>query len=204
MTNLNPYQLFLSQRSPFARRIRLALKRLDLPFEERVVNVFEENPDLLAANPLGMVPALLTPDGLSLFDSAMILEYLHDVSGGIWPSSTREKLIVRQTAALAAGLIQSTVAFFQETAMHEAPSPMWAKDHYLTVVNTLREMERTPEIFWLRDGKLTQAGWDLAVAIDYLEIRIPDLSLAEPYPSLIKLHALANQDAQFRETKPKL
>ena len=100
MTHPNTYQLFLSQRSPFARRIRLALKRLGLPVEERVIDVFGDHPDLLRLNPLGMVPTLKTPEGNGLFDSSAILEYLDDLTGGIWPKDRVLRAHIRQTSTL--------------------------------------------------------------------------------------------------------
>jgi glutathione S-transferase len=203
MSNQNSYQLFLSQRSPFARRVRLALSRLSLPFEERFINVFDHNPDLVAANPLAMVPTLVTPEGSSFFDSSVILENLHDLTGGIWPSLAQDRIRIRQASALAAGLIQSTVAYFQETSMHDVPSPTWAKDHYETVKDTLRVIHETPRHLWVRDGVLTQAGWDLAVALEYLEIRIPSIPFRDN-PGALDILNLASQDLHFAGSRPKL
>lgn len=203
MTKPSQFQLFLSQRSPFARRIRLALERLDLPFTEKPVNVFEENPELLAANPLGMVPTLMTPEGRALFDSATILEYLDDLTGKIWPKDFHARTEMRQAATLAEGIIQSSVLFFQETKMHEVPSPTWTKDHYQTMELTLKHIACTPSHLWIQNGELTQAGWDLAVAIEYLALRIPELKWQELAPAISNVLTIARENSDFCQTSPK-
>ena len=81
---MNQFQpiLFASLRSPFARRIRLALHRLGVSHQEKMVDVFQDNPELNAANPLGLVPTFLIAAG-SITDSTNILEYLNDAHSGI-------------------------------------------------------------------------------------------------------------------------
>ncbi len=202
MANPNPYHLFLSPRSPFARRVRLALRRLGLPVIEHPLNVFDSNPDLEAANPLGLVPALILPDGRALSDSSAILETLHDLHGGVWPELTTDRIEIRQASTLATGLMQAAVSHFQETRMHEVPSPMWAKDHLNAVLSTLRHLESFRTDLWIRSGELTQAGWDLACALEYLEFRIPECRGAIP-TVLSASTGSAREHQPFRETAPK-
>lgn len=174
MTNQNPYQLFLSPRSPFARRVRLALRRLGLPVQEQVLNVLDGSPALEAVNPLGLVPALILPDGTPLSDSSAILETLEDLHGGVWPTSAPLRSQVRQASTLAAGLMQAAVSHFLETRLREAPSSEWAHEHLTTLHRTLWHLDRMRGDLWSHAGALTQAGWDLACALEYLEFRLPD------------------------------
>lgn len=203
MANPNPYRLFLSPRSPFARRVRLALRRLGLPVLEHPLNVLESNPDLEASNPLGLVPALILPDGRALSDSSAILETLHDLHGGIWPERPTDRIEVRQASTLATGLMQAAVSYFQETRMHEVPSPAWAQDHLMTVYRTLRYLAELRSDLWSRSGELTQAGWDLACALEYLEFRMPECRDAIP-PSLKASLELARMIPAFGETAPRI
>jgi hypothetical protein len=204
MSHPHSYRLFLSQRSPFARRVRLALKRLNLPVEERVIDVFGDHPELLALNPLGMVPTLRTPEGLGLFDSSAILEYLDDLGGGIWPSNRELRKQVRMGSTLVTGMIQATVAFFQESSMHDAPSPFWMQDHHDTVVRARERILLLPREIWIQNGNLTQAGWDLAVAMDYLELRMKKLALSKTHPTCTAVLELAGKNPEFLSSKPKL
>ncbi|MBC7396450.1 MAG: glutathione S-transferase family protein [Bdellovibrionales bacterium] len=202
--NANAYHLYASPRSPFARRIRLALRRLSIPHEEKLIDVFEENPDFLEINPLGMVPTLVTPDAGTLCDSANLLDYLHEKTGKIWPVDAASRIQAKQAAFLAYGLIQSTVLLFQETKMHETPSERWVKDHTETLERTLLYLSKLPEILWLQEGALTQAAWDLAVGLDYLSLRFSQIKWKDRYLSLLSIFNLARKDIHFLATEPKL
>ncbi|NDF16265.1 glutathione S-transferase family protein [bacterium] len=203
MSDSTSYQLFFTPRSPFARRVRLAMRRLALPVTETHASVFEEVPELLALNPLGWVPTLRTPEGMGIFDSTAILEYLDDSTGRVWPRSMPDRTHVRQASVLATGIIQSAVQYHQETAMHEVPSPTWAKDHHETMERSIRFATNTPESLWLRGDGLTQAGWDLAVAIEYLAIRAPGIEIPYGHPLINQVMNLAKANPDFRETQPK-
>lgn len=203
MANPNPYRLFLSPRSPFARRVRLALRRLGLTVLEHPLNVLVPNPELESVNPLGLVPALVLPEGTCLADSSAILETLQDLHGGIWPELRADRVEIRQASTLATGLMQAAVSYFQETRMHEVPSPVWAQDHLMTVHRTLRYLAELRSDLWSRSGELTQAGWDLACALEYLEFRIPECRDSIPL-ALMGVLERARQNATFRETAPRI
>lgn len=201
--NTNSYQLFVSLRSPFARRIRLALRRTKLEYQETVLNVFEENPELIAANPFGLVPTLRTPDAGVLFESGNLLDYLHEKTSQIWPTEMKERIQVKQAAVLTAGLMQLTVQLFVETSMHEHPSEMWKKDYSESIERALRKFSEAPAGVWVHQNELTQAGWDLAVSLEYLSLRFPQFQWQSLYPHLQAVVDEARKDAYFLETEPK-
>ena len=62
------HTLYLSLRSPFARRIRLALEELGVPYDVETVDVFNLPPAYDAINPLRRVPVLKTPEGTLIID----------------------------------------------------------------------------------------------------------------------------------------
>lgn len=67
--------------------IRIALECLDLPFEALLVDrrvQAQRSAAYLALNPLGMIPALETPDG-PLFETGAILLWLGDRHAGLLP-----------------------------------------------------------------------------------------------------------------------
>src|SRR3546814_16852330 len=64
------------------------------------------NPEVLADNPLGKIPALILDDGTALFDSRVICEYLdglHD-RARLFPAAGPERLRQLRWQALADGL----------------------------------------------------------------------------------------------------
>ena len=70
-------KLFISARSPFARRVRIAMLESGVRFEEKVVDVFHPTPELLAANPLGRVPVVRLASGMTICESQLILDALY-------------------------------------------------------------------------------------------------------------------------------
>ena len=76
-------KLFTAPLSLFARKVEIALHEKALPFE-RVMVPFNQtagyapkHADVVAANPKAQVPVLID-NGVSLYDSTVILEYLED------------------------------------------------------------------------------------------------------------------------------
>ncbi len=202
MSHSNPYHLFTSLRSPFARRIRLVMKRLKLDCKETMLDVFQHNPALLTVNPLGMVPTLVFPNHGPVADSATILEVLEEETGAIWPKDFNQRIEVRKAAALVEGIMLSSALFFQETKMHEVPSPGWAHEHVSSIQDTLDFLSHAPSFVWYGDGRLTQAGWDLAVAIEYAAFRIPEINWKK-YAIFVAIVDQARKDSYFVETTPK-
>ncbi len=188
------YQLYYSIRSPFARRVRIAMGRLGLPFEAREVNVFEPPADLLAANPLALVPVLVVnekpgvPDGtFSVPDSSTILEYLHESQGErIWPKDLALRARVRAASTLATGLMTETVRWFLEQ-QRESPSADWGGEAIANIERTLAAIAATPlksPPWKVSDLQLTQAGYDLIVALEYMRLRLKGVEWEAKYPEL--------------------
>jgi glutathione S-transferase len=70
------YHLWLS---PFARKVRIALKEKGLDYELHLEKPWQRRKDFLALNPAGEVPVLIEPDGQVLAESTVICEYLDEV-----------------------------------------------------------------------------------------------------------------------------
>ena len=197
------YILFISPRSPFARRIRLVLRRLGLKFEEKSLDVFQDNPILWSANPLGTVPTLLTPDVGAISDSAHLLEYFQEKTGAIWPTPFLARTSMRQASVWCEGIMQSVVWYFQEASLHEAPSPRWLSEHWTSICDTLDHLQKLNGSIWTEPmGDFTQAGWDLVVALDYLDFRMKELDWRARHPHFLSLLERAKTIAAFRETRP--
>lgn len=97
-------KLYSAPLSLFARKVEIALAEKGLAFE-RVMAPFSQTegyrpklPEVLAANPKGQVP-VLEDDGLVLFDSTLIFEYLEDAypTPPLYPAAPRDKAVCRLT-----------------------------------------------------------------------------------------------------------
>ncbi len=197
--------LYASLRSPFARRIRIALKRLNWPHEVTFMNVFEKNDQLLKANPLALVPTLIVGEGAGasvVTDSATILEFLHDHTGKIWPADLEARTAIRQASTWCEGVMQYSVNYYLETKEHEVPSPSWVAEYEENARNTLQALAQLPEKTWKQSGELTQAAWDLCTALQYAELRLPQLEVFAKYTPFKSIYAECCQYSEFLETIP--
>ncbi len=71
-------ELFFSENSPYARICRMALRERDLSaqIKETVTALRDPQAVVLPHNPTGRVPALLLPDGTTLTETTLILQWL--------------------------------------------------------------------------------------------------------------------------------
>jgi glutathione S-transferase len=88
--------------SSWSLRPWLALKRLGLPFEEISINLRapDKKTRILAHSPSGKVPAL-EADGLTIWDSLAILEYVAECHphAELWPRDRRARGVARAASA---------------------------------------------------------------------------------------------------------
>jgi glutathione S-transferase len=192
-------KLYLSARSPFARRVRLALLRLGVPFELSELNVFQPPAEFFSDAPLGLVPVLKFDDGQVLSDSDTLLEYLHENYGQkIWSADLKTRFHERLIATYAAGLMTSSVAYFLES-QHAKPEADWMDEHYAAIQRTLKrlEAEHLPP-----SGTLTQPHWDIGVGLEYLDLRLSKVGWRETCPGLVKTLDSCRKDPDFVKTTP--
>lgn len=104
-------KLHWSPRSPFVRKVMIVLHETGLT--ERVACVRSvvayaapPNPEVLADNPLGKIPALVLDDGTALFDSKVICEYLDGLHDGakLFPAEPPARFRQLRWLALGDGL----------------------------------------------------------------------------------------------------
>jgi glutathione S-transferase len=114
---LADWTLFASTRSPFGRKVKIALAELGLMERVAIVNVatspMKPAPEVLPHNPLGQVPTLVLDDGAALVDSTAILDAL-DEGQQLFPASGSARRQVMQRLALADGMLDKAVRWLDE------------------------------------------------------------------------------------------
>lgn len=102
-----------SAASPFGRKVRMAIDVLGMGTSVRVepADTSDAADSLRQQNPLGKVPTLVLADGMALFDSRVIVEYLDAVDGrGILiPKTGPQRFQVLRHQALADGLLDAAL-----------------------------------------------------------------------------------------------
>jgi glutathione S-transferase len=104
--------------SPFGRKARIAVSVLGLDKEVKVEPASTQDPSdpIRKQNPLGKIPVLIRPDGSTLYDSPVILEYLDHMAGGgrIIPKDTKARFDALRFEALADGILDASILIVYE------------------------------------------------------------------------------------------
>ncbi|WP_179044462.1 glutathione S-transferase family protein [Sphingobium lactosutens] len=179
-------KLALTPNSPFARKVRVFIRERGgaTLVSEEVMQPLENPASLRAINPLGKVPVLTLPDASSLFESALIVEYLDGILPG--PASIPPAGIPRwstlRNQAIADGLMQAAVSMTFERARSDAsPSAYWLERWRIAIEHAIEELDRQARKFpdYPDPGSIATA-----CALAYLDFRHAALAWRNVAPDL--------------------
>ncbi|WOC15097.1 glutathione S-transferase [Pseudochrobactrum sp. MP213Fo] len=165
------HKLYSSPTSPYSAKVRLAAHYAGIELTEQIVVTSEEPAELIAANPLGKIPTLVTADGKPVFDSRVITQYLNRLSGNkLFPRNAEKRLDAEKYEAIADGLCDVLVAHVYERRQRPAEivhQPVldlyWKKaERTLDLLN-----ETAPRI----SAKIHGGHIAIAAALGYLSLR---------------------------------
>jgi len=187
--------LFASLRSPFARRVRIALIEHGLSYHEVMEDVFRPSPSLLERNPLGRVPVVTLKNGLSICESHQILTAL---------SGTTPSLEEASISGLMTGLCDKIVERLLESMRpKESQDADIFSEFEALLPKVLARLEA-----WARTQELpasgqrpSQAQIDAAVALAYLSLRVTTEWKSTHPRSKALLEALEARPS-FQKTSP--
>lgn len=198
--------LYSSSASPFARKVIVAAKALDVPLTLAAASPLDNPPELLAANPLGKIPALLMDDGTALYDSAVIVQALNDLGGGgLLPSSGPARWAALRDEAMADGIAEAGVALNGEKRRPaEQQSPLWI-ERYRNAILRSCDVAATalPPTAGVAEGALSLPAIALACALDYIDFRHPDILWRDGRPALAGWLDTVSVHPALSATKPR-
>ncbi|PTW53214.1 glutathione S-transferase [Breoghania corrubedonensis] len=195
--------LHTSPSSPFGRKVKLAASvlGLDALLLAEETNTQEPEEAFLRQNPLGKIPVLITEDGLALYDSRVILDYLdHRAGGGRIIPVDAGRFDVLRMQALADGLADAALLMvyekrFRPEEMQYAP---WLERQQMKVDRALAMLEAAPPQL---TATLDAGAIALACALGYLDLRF-DGAWRATHPRLIAwLDDFAARLPAFEQTK---
>ncbi len=106
-------KLFHSPTSPYVRKVMACaiIRGIDQQITLVGTNPHDSPAGLLAANPLSKVPCLVTVDGLALFDSPVICEFLDSVGDAppLFPRAGGARWVALKQQAIADGVLDAAV-----------------------------------------------------------------------------------------------
>jgi len=197
-------RLYCSPASPFVRKCRIVVREKGL--ERRVEEVFTDpyasEPDLIAANPIAQVPALVAHDGAVIIDSPIICAWLDEAGEGarLLPPSGPDHWRVRRVEALADAVLEVGVKQLLELRRPESErSPSWIERWKAGLGRALNALEAECPLSEAFDlGAIASV-----VAVTWLDFRHPSYDWKSGRPRLQALQAALEARDSFRATAPR-
>ena len=195
-------QLFYSAGSPYVRKVMVCalLRGLDDRIERITTNPHVSPPELLAQNPLSKVPCLITVEGMPIYDSRVICEYLDSLGTAhpLFPDAGPERTGALVMQALGDGIMDAAVSrrMQQPFPQDEGRQKLGGRAR-AAIARSLEVLEAAPPR-GLRDiGAVA-----VACALGYLDFRFADEPWREEHPKLAAWFAEVSQHAPLAETVP--
>jgi len=199
-------KLYLTPASPYARKVRIVALEAGIkePIDLIEVDLAAPPADFLAANPLGKVPALVTDEGGTLFDSPVICEYLAQLGAekSLFPPPGPARWAALRKQALGDGIMDALVLIMLELRRDEAQrSPQMMarrRDQALKAIDMLNA-EAGKE-----NGEIAPTIGDIsaACALGYMDFRFPDLDWRMGRDNLAAGHETFAKRSSWQETMP--
>ena len=177
-------KLYHSPTSPYVRKVMACAvtRGLDGRIEKVPTNPHESPAGLVADNPLSKVPCLVTDDGLALFDSPVICEYLDSLgeAAPLFPPQGAARWRALKLQAMGDGILDSAVGTRGEMGKpKEAARDAWMARQKGIIVRTLAQLEADPPHKALDIGSIA-----VACALGYLDFRFADDNWRAASPKL--------------------
>lgn len=178
--------IYYSPSSPYSAKVRMAALWCKLEAEARIVDTSAEPEELINANPLGKIPTLVTDDGVNVFDSRAITQYLNRKSGNaLFPRNAEKRLEAERLEALADGICDCLLAHVYERRFRPAEivHQPWLDKQWKKVNRALDYLNENPP----RVTNKTDGGQiALRAAVGYLDLRFNDSNWRRGRPKLTR------------------
>ena len=190
-------KILFSPFSPYVRKCLVTAMELGLdsgitllPSNAHPVN---RDQNIVAVNPLGKVPTFFTDDGLVLYDSRVICEYLNHLGKGeLFPHHGRERWTSLTLQSLGDGMLDAALlARYEEVARPEAIKwAEWRAAQLDKIESSLQALNHSPESLANRVdiGTIT-----IACSLWYLDLRFSEMKWRERYPKVADWYAAYSQ-----------
>jgi glutathione S-transferase len=197
-------ELLYTPRSPYVRKVRVAL--IELGLQDRVkfnqMDLEHPAPELSANNPLGKVPTLILDDGQAMFDSSLICEYLDSLGEGpkLFPSSGAARWTALRRQTLANGILDAVTTRRHEARRPDAERSAVAMEKQK--VKSDRGLAALEKEVANLDGAVTIGEITIACCLGYLDFRFANEPWRPGCPGLAKWYDAFSKRRSMVETTP--
>lgn len=197
-------RLYTVSTSPYGRKVMvLALETgLDTKIEILRTKPSESGHDLKDRNPLGKIPTLLADDGMVLFDSPVICEYLDSLHDGpkLFPAAGPARWLALRQQAEADGILDAAVARrVEQNRRDELQSKGWIAHQSGAMHRALAHLDTEVEAL---AGAPTIGQVAIGCALGYLDFRFADEDWRHLAPDLSDWYAGFAQRPSMLATVP--
>ena len=198
-------QLLISPASPFVRKARVLIREAGLMDTVAEVNVattpMNSAPEVVAANPMGKIPALIRADGPGIYDSRVITRFLDDLAGAnLYPQSRIWEILTLEATADA--IMDATVAMSYEMRLRpqEQQSPDWIEAQWAKAARGIAAINSR----WMShlSGPINIGQIGVACALSYIDLRHDARGWRNENEALANWHADFSARDSMVATKP--
>jgi glutathione S-transferase len=195
-------KLHWSPKSPYVRKVMVVAHELQLlPQLELVRSVaamLKPNDRLMLDNPLSKIPTLVLADGFTLFDSAVICEYLNDLGGGtLFPPAGMDKWQAQRWHAFGDGLLDALILWRNERERAVPLAPLLDAFERKTRAS-LKQLDDEAQAL----AEVPFGIGHVACALGYLDYRFDALGWRALAPRLAQWHGELMQRPSMKATEP--
>ena len=198
-------KLISSGASPYVRKVRVLIHELGLTetiTEQHVATTaFNTDPAVIAANPLGKIPALVRDDAPTLYDSRVITRYLNDTHNGPFypPARIWETLTLEATGD---GIMDTAVSMAYEVRLRPETeqSPDWIEAQWRKTSRAISAINNR----WVShlSGPLDMSHIAVGCALSYVDFRHDRRKWRDGNADLAAWHANFVQRDSMQATNP--
>ncbi|AKE53039.1 glutathione S-transferase family protein [Kangiella geojedonensis] len=178
-------KLIYSDASPYARTARMVVRELGLgsKVQEVAYHPFDNPKELIDANPLCKVPCLIDDNGMAIFDSQIMGEYLDDYATIDKPlfADVNNSWQLKTLYSLTRGLLDTAVALQQDKMRGEGQSEFWQERFYSALDRGLAYLQKHLASF---PKQFEILSINTVALVSYLKFRHPEYTNLEGFTKL--------------------
>lgn len=172
-------KMYWSSRSPFVRKAMVVAHEVGVADRIEklpvvVSSTMKPTADVMQNNPLNKIPTLITDEGITLFESVVVCEYLDSTFNKgqkLFPASGMARWKALRWQALGSGMLEVEVAWRSETRRPH-PHPVAAAAYDEKVKTSLDVLEK--EVAELKAAPYSIGHISVACALAYLDFRFAE------------------------------
>lgn len=185
-------RILASATSPYVRKCLVVVHELgmhsQIELRRAQAHPVQRDRDLVPLNPLAKVPTFVSGDGLVLYDSRVICEYLNDIGkGNLLPGGDSERWRVLTLQALGDGILDAALLVrYEDSARPESYRwPEWRSGQLDKIETSLQHLESNLRLL----DQVDLGSIAVGCALWYLDLRLSEIAWRSRFVGLARWYA---------------